>query len=75
MQLATCMALNQLASLKYLHDELLKEVKMAGTNEMLKDMLPYGGAVNIHGEITWRVTEEEFTELKRHLESIFDESH
>ena len=27
---------------------------------MLKDMLPYGGAVNIRGEITSRVTEEEF---------------
>ena len=25
---------------------------MAGTNDMLKDMLPYGGAVNLHGEIT-----------------------
>ena len=48
---------------------------MAGTNEMLKDMLPYGGAVNIHGEITWRVTEEEFNEMKRNLESIFDECH
>jgi len=23
---------------------------MAGTGEMLKDMLPYGGAVNIRGE-------------------------
>jgi hypothetical protein len=48
---------------------------MAGTNEMLKDMLPYGGAVNIHGEITWRVTEDEFNEMKRNLESIFDECH
>ena len=48
---------------------------MAGTNEMLKDMLPYGGAVNIHGKITWRVTEKEFNEMKRHLESIFDDSH
>jgi hypothetical protein len=50
-------------------------IKMAEINEMLKDMLPYGGAVNIYGEITWRVTEEEFNEMKRHLESIFDESH
>ena len=48
---------------------------MAGDNDMLKDMLPYGGAVNIRGEITWRVTEEEFNELKKNLESIFDESH
>jgi hypothetical protein len=62
-------------SLKYLRDELLKEKKMAGTNEMLKDMLPYGGAVNIHGEITWRVTEKEFNEMKRNLECIFDDSH
>jgi hypothetical protein len=58
-----------------LHDEHLKEDKMAGNNEMLKDMLPYGGAVNIHGEITWRVTEEEFNEMKKNLESIFDECH
>jgi hypothetical protein len=47
---------------------------MAGTTEMLKDLLPYGGAVNIHGKVTWCVTEEEFNELKRHLDSIFDES-
>ena len=47
---------------------------MAGTAEMLKDMLPYGGAVNIHGEVTWCVTKEEFNELKKHLDSIFDES-
>jgi len=48
---------------------------MAGDNGMLKDMLPYGGAVNIRGEITWRVTEKEFTDMKKNLESIFDESH
>lgn len=41
---------------------------------MLKDMLPYGGAVNIHGEITWRVTEEEFEDMKKQLENIFDGS-
>lgn len=64
-----------LGRLKYLHDRLLMEDKMAGNIEMLKDMLPYGGAVNIHGEITWRVTEEEFIEMKRNLESIFDECH
>jgi hypothetical protein len=51
------------------------EDKMAGTSEMLKDMLPYGGAVNIRGEITWRVTQEEFNEMKRNLERIFDECH
>ena len=38
---------------------------MAGTDEMLKDMLPLGGAVNIRGEITWRVTQEEFDEMKK----------
>ena len=59
---------------KSLRDELLTEEKMAGTNEMLKDMLPYGGAVNIHGKITWRVTEKEFNEMKRNLECIFDDS-
>lgn len=46
---------------------------MAGI-EMLKNKLPYGGAVNIHGEITWRVTEEEFKEMQQNLESIFNES-
>lgn len=45
---------------------------VAGT-EMLKNLLPYGGAVNIHGEITWCVTKEEFKEMQKHLESIFDE--
>jgi len=53
----------------------LKEDKMAGNNEMLKDMLPYGGAVNIYGEITWRVTAEEFNEMKKNLECLFDECH
>ena len=47
---------------------------MAGTNEMLKNMLPFGGAVNIHGEITWRITEDEYKELQKHLESIFNEN-
>jgi len=48
---------------------------MTETDEMLKDMLPFGGAVNIRGEITWRVTEKEFIEMKKNLESIFDEFH
>jgi hypothetical protein len=61
--------------LKYLSEVLINEDKMARDNDMLKDMLPYGGAVNIRGEITWRVTEEEFNELKKNLESIFDECH
>jgi hypothetical protein len=41
---------------------------------MLKDMLPYGGAVNIRGEITWRITEEEFEDMRKQLENIFDGS-
>ena len=41
--------------------------------EMLKNMLPYDGTINIHGEITWCVTEEKFKEMQKQLESIFDE--
>ncbi len=41
--------------------------------EMIRYQLPFGGAVDIHGNITWRVTEEEHEEMKRHLEAIFNE--
>lgn len=41
--------------------------------EMIKNQLPFGGAVDIHGKIVWRVTEEEFQELKRHLDNVFSE--
>ncbi len=53
---------------------MIHKIKMAEPNEMLKNMLPYGGAVNIRGEVTWRVTKEEFIEMKKNLENIFDES-
>lgn len=46
--------------------------EMPKNTEMLKYMLPYGGAVNIRGEITWRITKDEFKEMQKHLESIFD---
>lgn len=41
--------------------------------EIIKNQLPFGGAVDIHGNIVWRVTEEEFQELKRHLDNIFSD--
>jgi len=42
--------------------------------DLLKRQLPYGGAVNIRGEVVWRVTEKEFKEMKAHIERIFNES-
>jgi hypothetical protein len=42
--------------------------------EMIKNQLPFGGAVDIHGNIVWRVTEEEFKELKRHLDEVFSDN-
>lgn len=46
---------------------------MAEPSRPLKYQLPYGGAVNIRGEIVWRVTEEEFKEMKDYIKRIFDE--
>jgi len=43
--------------------------------EAEKELLPYGGAVNLHGEVVWRVTETEFKEMEAHLASIFDVAH
>jgi hypothetical protein len=46
---------------------------MAETREMIRYKLPYGGAVDIRGKITWRVTKEEYEEMKKSLEIIFNE--
>jgi uncharacterized protein with HEPN domain len=35
--------------------------------------LPHGGAVNIRGEIVWRITKEELEEMKERVMSIFDD--
>lgn len=47
---------------------------MEDRREMIRYKLPYGGAVNMRGEIVWRVTKEEYEELKKRLEDIFDEN-
>lgn len=37
--------------------------------ELIRDQLPYGGAVNIHGEIVWRITKEEHDAMKARVSS------
>jgi len=39
----------------------------------IKDKLPYGGAVNIHGEIVWRITKEEHDAMKARVLNLFEE--
>jgi hypothetical protein len=38
----------------------------------IKDQLPYGGAVNIRGEIVWRITKEEHDAMKARVLSLFE---
>lgn len=40
--------------------------------ELIKDQLPYGGAVNIRGEIVWRITKEEHDAMKARVLSLFE---
>ena len=40
--------------------------------ELIRDQLPYGGAVNIHGEIVWRITKEEHDAMKARVLSLFE---
>ena len=47
---------------------------MEDRREMIKYKLPYGGAVNMRGEIVWRITKEEYEDLKKRLEDVFDEA-
>jgi len=46
---------------------------MEDRRDMIRYKLPYGGAVNMRGEIVWRITKEEYEVLKKRLEHIFDE--
>jgi hypothetical protein len=39
----------------------------------IRNHLPYGGAVNIYGEIVWLITEEEHAALKERIRRIFAE--
>jgi len=46
--------------------------EIAGPREFIKDLLPYGGAVNIRGEIVWRITKEEYEAMKTRVLSLFE---
>lgn len=46
---------------------------MEDGSEMIKYKLPYGGAVNMHGEVVWRVSKEEYETLRKRLEDVFDD--
>ena len=37
----------------------------------LRKQLPYGGAVDIHGNIIWKVTKEEHDEMMARVNRIF----
>jgi hypothetical protein len=39
----------------------------------IRDQLPYGGAVNIRGQIVWRITKEEHDAMKARVLSLFEE--
>ena len=41
--------------------------------EPISKKLPHGGAVNIRGEIVWRITKEELEEMRVRVMSIFDD--
>lgn len=41
--------------------------------ELIRDQLPYGGAVNIRGEIVWRITKEEHDAMKARVLNLFEE--
>jgi hypothetical protein len=41
--------------------------------EFIRDQLPYGGAVNIRGEIVWRITKEEHDAMKARVLKLFEE--
>ena len=46
--------------------------EIAEPREFIKDLLPYGGAVNIRGEIVWRITKEEHEAMKARVLSLFE---
>jgi len=39
----------------------------------IRDQLPYGGAVNIRGEIVWLITKEEHDAMKARVLNLFEE--
>lgn len=40
---------------------------------MIRDQLPYGGAVNIRGQIVWRITKEEHDAMKERVLRLFED--
>jgi len=42
--------------------------------ERIAKMLPFGGAVDIFGNVLWEVTEDEFNYMKNRLEELFPPS-
>jgi len=40
--------------------------------EFIRDQLPYVGAVNIRGEIVWRITKEEHDAIKARVSGLFE---
>ena len=45
---------------------------MKDRQDMIKYKLPSGGAVDMHGEVVWRVSKEEYETLKKRLEDAFE---
>ncbi len=43
------------------------------THVFIRDQLPYGGGVNIRGQIVWRITKEEHDAMKARVLSLFEE--
>ena len=46
--------------------------EIAKPREFIRDQLPYGGAVNIRGEIVWQITKEEHEAMKARVLSLFE---
>ena len=46
--------------------------EIAEPREFIKDLLPYGGAVNIRGEIVWRITKEVHEAMKTRVLCLFE---
>ena len=40
---------------------------------LIRDQLPYGCAVNIHGQIVWRIIKEEHDAMKARVLSLFED--
>ena len=46
--------------------------EIAEPRQFIEDLLPYGGAVNIRGEIVWQITKEEHEVMKARVLSLFE---